>query len=427
MGAEHTEVEIKSGSAKEKHIRPIHTINMVNTGEGNRPVSITLYMEAEQQQITGLIEYLRRHGISDLPKGGSSSGIYMVPSDTSLTPTGVVSIERFVDQDEISANLAHAAQILNTAVNLSCKEVKEDVELGKADHMIAESAWAIATHCTEDYQKLGVVRELLNNIFTIAYETTTLILRTDDQPVLASFDEHTAKHVRSMMHPHQSLWGYISQVGLGTEGFTYFSSPKGVINDNQGLMTLITAIVLKKAHKCYSKNAPEGASKTAIEGTLDTFLQTKPEVIHKLLLKAARGVEASIGGDGNGLEPRLIVEIEGVGPDSLLKLGLDGAAQSELTERITTYNEMLDKIIELVSGPVKSFCDANNITVGVVPSNSARRQNICPVLKHPGEVVGQNAESIPLHRGYDHPQVAYMEQVELVYAVLRRLRGMMTA
>jgi hypothetical protein len=382
-----------------------------------RYISFTMLLYANEQQIAALIQDLKQYGVGNQDgDAGSDNGIYITSSEGGLQPTSAVSIEEFADQRLIAANLAHASHVANAAVNTACTDMALAVSQGEMDSSLLFAAGNLTS---------PLFKSKLTEVFKLAYFEANRLLQENPSEVLANFDEQTRDYIQSQLNG-SSLWSYISKVGIGLKSFTNAKSPSTLLNENKDLVPVIVGHIFAKANQ----NPHE---------FLEIFLNTPEQVLHALLQKAARGPNESIGADGDGLGSRLSVEVEDRAGGKVYRYQLDPAAQQEITEVIQAHNNSINGIIEIVRGPIAKYCYDNKIRLEVVPSHYLREHGICPVLGkawisddnpaistlHNCPADGQPAaapKKHPHHPGYERPQMAYMGQVELVYAVIRRLK-----
>lgn len=389
-----------------------------------RHISFTMLIYAEDQQIAALIEDLKQQGaINPDGEAGSDNGVYITSSEGGLQPTGAVSIEEFADQDSIAANLAHASHIVNAAVNTACRDMALAVSQGDMDSMLYGGFGQFES---------SQIRDKLTQVFRLTYIEANRLLKENPSEFLANFDEKTRDCIQSQLNG-SSLWSYISKVGIGMKGFTNAKSPSSLLNENKDLVPVLVGHIFAKANQKPHE-------------FLEILLNTPEQVLHALLQKAARGPNGSIGSDGDGLGSRLSVEVGDRAGGKVYKYQLAPAAQQVITEVIQAHNNSIDGIIEIVRGPIAKYCDENNIRLEVVPSHYLRKQGICPVLgkawiTDDNPAISSDDPAISTlhncpadgqpgadpkkhfhHPGYERPQMAYIGQVELVYAVLRKLK-----
>ncbi len=400
-----------------------HTLVSVDLDFAHKSGSVSA-----QGLLQRLTNEFMQYGIGDLPQGDSSSGILIsAVTNDCQSLQAVVGIDDLVNQEKIAMNIAHAAHILNAAVNVSCSRIISEVRAGEFDAKMSKVKSYLTLQADKSQQQLESVFTLIKEVWGYAFSDAEMLIRSDPGMVLAGFDFATWEQIMLQLDD-KTLASYLLSEKALQDSFTYFSTPHGILNDNFTVVPVIMRWILINsqngiAHK-QAIAGIESQSNLSINMAIDAFLNTDRQHFHDFLLQAAKGPNGSILSDGAALAPRLKVDLvgrQGADCDWRLRLGFIDSQQALLKREMAHKNKRLKSILDLISGPLAAFCEIHGIMVTIKPTIEARYQQICPVLSDAGQLDNSRVKK---HRGYESIRSAYMDQVDLIYELLTRFRLM---
>ncbi len=428
------EMSFEAGNAAEIDKQPVLTHKLELTLQDQagplfqRPIEI--YLSGSDEQASE-IENIIGEFISHSGDGKTTHKLEIVrranPKDSKgplsrfLNPVDLVGIEELLDGRQIASKLAHSAHILNAAVNAACRQFST---ANTEDHLIPEKLEEIVKslkgpgHITLAHQILMVTSllgEVSFNVFAQAYA----LLSDSPEVVLADFDEQTRGVVKNWMDQDQeTMLKYLGENGLGANGFTFFGYPKANLDSNAPVVPDIMKLVLDSGAESLAGLTPR-ESGPDLAALLGIFLNTPAEDFHAFLLKAARGVQGSIGIGAAGLIFRFNSQVTEGDNGSRFKYEFDPDSQMEITRQVTRQNDNVKTLQRILTEALLPYCQQQGMQVRIKPSVQLRPQKVCPVLQ---ASYSSDKYDSHLHPGYESPKEAYMPQVELVYMILGMIR-----